>query len=59
MAIELTKVTIVDPDMSDPADIKTVYDDMKTLANAINLLVDKIEEQDGYLDKAVYYEEEE
>lgn len=59
MAIELTKVTINDPDMSDPADIRSVYAEMKTLANAINLIIDKIEEQDGYLDKAVYYEEEE
>lgn len=59
MAIELTKVTIIDPDMSDPADIRSVYAEMKTLANAINLIVDKIEEQDGYLDKAVYFEEEE
>lgn len=57
--IELTKVTINDPDMSDPADINSVYAELKTLANAINLIVDKIEEQDGYLDKAVYYEEEE
>lgn len=45
--------------MSDPADIRSVYAEMKTLANAINLIVDKIEEQDGYLDKAVYFEEEE
>lgn len=59
MAIELTKVTINDPDMSDPADIRSVYAELKTLANAINLIVDKIEEQDGYLNKAVYYEEEE
>ena len=57
--IELTKVTINDPDMTDPADINSVYAELKTLANAINLIVDKIEEQDGYLDKAVYYEEEE
>lgn len=57
MAIELTKVTINEPDMSDAADIRDVYADMISLANAINLIIDKQIEQDESLENAVYYEE--
>ena len=43
--------------MNNPADIQDIYAILKTMANAINLLVDKQEEQDASLDDAVYYVE--
>ena len=57
MAIELSKVTVEDVNMNNPADIQDIYAILKTMANAINLLVDKQEEQDASLDDAVYYVE--
>ncbi|WP_346676648.1 hypothetical protein [Erysipelatoclostridium sp. An173] len=59
MAVEIPdKIIVPEIDMSDPADIRQVWDEIKTVAQKINNTIDVLSEHDTSLNDAVYYEED-
>ncbi|WP_300628635.1 hypothetical protein [uncultured Thomasclavelia sp.] len=59
MAVEIPgKITIPNIDMSDPADIRQVWDEFQIVAQKINDTIDVLENNDTYLNDAVYHEED-
>lgn len=59
MAVEIPdKIIVPEIDMSDPADIRQVWDEIKTVAQKINNTIDVLSEHDTSLNDAVYHEED-
>ena len=59
MAVEIPdKIIVPEIDMSDPADIRQVWDEIKTVAQKINNTIDVLSEHDTSLNNAVYHEED-
>lgn len=59
MTVEIPdKITVPDIDMSDPADIRQVWNEIQAIAQEINDTIDVLTEHNTSLEDAVYYEEE-
>lgn len=59
MVVEIPdKIIVPEIDMSDPADIRQVWDEIKTVAQKINETIDVLSEHDTSLNDAVYHEED-
>lgn len=61
MAVEIpTKLTVPeDIDMSNPADIREIWNEIQVIVLKINEVIDVLTEHNTSLDSAVYYQEDE
>ncbi len=60
MAVEIpTKLTVPeDIDMSNPADIREIWNEIQVIVLKINEVIDVLSEHDTSLNDAVYYQED-